>query len=113
MTIQRTSMRHRRIYNEARGVVKRYFGSARGSCGHPALALRPRVCRWSIVFMKKALTSVSSSSSMPPSQESGSRALLTEVKHEGTADLARCTADRCGLLVPQSGVDEAHSRVCV
>src|SRR5262245_55844146 len=39
--------------------------------------------------------------------------LLTEVKHEGTADLARCAADRGGRMVSQSGVDEAHGRVCV
>src|SRR5215831_1716381 len=40
-------------------------------------------------------------------------ALLTEVKHEGTADLARCAADRCGCMVPESGMDEAHGRVCL
>src|SRR5215813_7949700 len=40
-------------------------------------------------------------------------ALLTEVKHESTADLARCAADRGGRMVPQSGVDEAHGRVCL
>jgi hypothetical protein len=50
---------------------------------------------------------------MPPSRLSRSRALLTEVKHEGTADLARCAADRCGRMVPQSGVDQTHGRVCV
>src|SRR5215467_11187398 len=36
-----------------------------------------------------------------------------EVKYEDTADLACCAAHCCGCMVPESGMDEAHSRICL